>query len=185
MARGAGSERKGLMAAAALAALGGAGGALEHTGPVADGVAGVAALRARCEPVGFDVAGVQPLARCEALGAGVPGEAGIGGLAQGLTLAGLPGYAALAGAAEAVAGGAPGYSALAGSLDAMQVNPFLGPLDVWGEGPLGMLARKGLEARDRGDYAGFEQLQSLYWERMTAALERRRVLGGGREDAGR
>lgn len=60
------------------------------------------------------------------------------------------------------------------------------PLDVWGEGPLGVLARKGLEARDRGDYAGFEQLQSLYWERMMpAALERRRVLGGGREDAGR
>ena len=74
----------------------------------------------------FDVPEVQSLAPCEILGAGVPGEAGIG-----------------------------------------------------------VLARKGLEAHDRGDYAGFEQLQSLYWERMTAALERRRVLGGGREDAGR
>lgn len=169
------------MAAAALAALGGAGGALEHIGPVADGVAGVAALRERCEPVGFDMPEVQPLARCGVLGAGVPGIAGIGGLAQGMTLARLPGYAALAGGAQTVAEGAPVYAALAGRAGELEVNPFLGPFDVWGEGPLGVLARKGLEARDRGDFAGFEQLQSLYWERMTAALERRRVLGGGRE----
>ena len=174
------------MAAAALAALGGAGGALEHTGPVADGVAGVAALRALCGPVGFDVPEVQSLSRCESLGVGVPGEAGIGGLAQRMTLAWLPGYGALAGVAEAVAGGAPAYAALAGSAEELRVSPLLGPLDVWGEGPLGVLAREALAALDAGDVRGYLEKASDYWLGMEQALKRREAhkMGARRSGSG-
>ena len=170
----------------ALAALAGAGGVLEHVGPVADGVAGETALLAPCEPVGCAMPEVLPLARAEVLGFEVAEDAGFGGLAQRMTLAWLPGYGALAGVAEAVAGGAPAYAALAGSAEELRVSPLLGPLDVWGEGPLGVLAREALAALDAGDVRGYLEKASDYWLGMEQALKRREAhkMGARRSGSG-
>jgi hypothetical protein len=83
-----------------------------------------------------------------------------------------------------VARTAPEYRAAA-STAALDVDPFLTPYDVWKWGPLGDLRGEALEARERGDLGRFERLQALYWERLEKALERRRVLGGGRDGDGR
>ena len=48
-----------------------------------------------------------------------------------------------------------------------------------------MLAREALAALDAGDVRGYLEKAADYWLGMEQALERRRVLGGGREDAGR
>jgi hypothetical protein len=72
-----------------------------------------------------------------------------------------------------VAGAAPVYEMLAGSAMAMRVSPLLGPLDVWGEGPLGVLAREALAALDAGDVRGYLEKAADYWLGMEKALKRR------------
>ena len=108
------------------------------------------------------------------------------GMAQGMTLAALPGYDALAAVEEAVAGEVPVYAALAGSAEELRVSPLLGPLDVWGEGPLGVLAREALAALDAGDVSGYLVKAADYWIGMDQALKRREAhqRGGRRSGSG-
>jgi hypothetical protein len=179
-----------VLALAALAALARAGGALEHVGPVAGGVAGETALLAACEPVGFGVPWISPASGVGVVGGEVEEEVGFEGLADAVTLAAmpwheelaaaedavageLPVYAALAAAEGVVAGGEPVYAALAGSAVELRVSPLLGPLDVWGEGPLGLLAREALAALDAGDVPGYLDKAADYWLGMEKALKRR------------
>jgi hypothetical protein len=179
-----------LVVVLALAALAGAGGALEHVGPVADGVAGETVLLAPCEPVGFGVPWISPASGVGVVDGDVEEEVGFEGLADAVTLAAMPWheelaaaegavagempvYAALAAAEGAVAGGVPVYEALAGSAVELRVSPLLGPLDVWGEGPLGVLAREALAALDAGDVRGYLEKAADYWLGMEQALKRR------------
>jgi hypothetical protein len=179
-----------LVVVLALAVLAGAGGALEHVGPVADGVAGETVLLAPCEPVGFGVPWISPASGVGVVDGEVEEEVGFEGLASSVTLAAMPWHEALAAAegpvagaapvyemlataAGPVGGAAPVYEMLAGSAVAMRVSPLLGPLDVWGEGPLGVLAREALAALDAGDVRGYLVKAADYWLGMEQALKRR------------
>ena len=85
-----------------------------------------------------------------------------------------------------VAGGVPVYEALAGSAVELRVSPLLGPLDVWGEGPLGVLAREALAALDAGDVRSYLEKAADYWIGMDQALKRREAhqRGGRRSGSG-
>ncbi len=159
--------------ALALAALEGAAGALEHVGPVSVGVAGETALLAPCELVGFGVPWISPASGVGVVDGDVEEEGGFEGLADAVTLAAMPWHEELAAAEGAVAGGVPVYEALAGSAVELRVSPLLGPLDVWGEGPLGLLAREALAALDAGDVRGYLEKAADYWLGMEKALKRR------------
>jgi hypothetical protein len=190
-----------LVVVLALAALAGAGGALEHVGPVAGGVAGETMLLAPCETVGFEVAWISPASGAGVVDGEVEEEAGFEGLASSVTLAAMPWheelaaaegpvagaapvYEMLAAAEGPVGGAAPVYEMLAGSALAMRVSPLLGPLDVWGEGPLGVLAREALAALDAGDVRGYLEKAADYWLGMEQALKRREAHRRGRRGTG-
>jgi hypothetical protein len=177
--------------------------ALKHLRATVDGLPRAAALgpELRAVPAVCSPAGAQPVF-AEAVrvdgGAGVwrpvhaeavwvDGGAGVWrpvcGLAGGVG-ATVAAWGPIAGFAEPVARTAPEYRAAAATA-ALDVDPFLTPYDVWTWSPLGDLRGEALEARERGETARFQRLQALYWERLETALERRRVLGGGRDGDGR
>ena len=149
------------LGAAVLGALTVAGGPLGHVAPVPGDVAGVTVRLAACKPVSGEV----------------PAEHGIEGSAGAVTLAVLSWYEALVGFAGSVAGHAPVYEPLAGKAAAVWLSPLLGPVEVWSGGPLGVLEREALAAREAGDMAGFEAKAAGYWRMMEQALRRRAVHG--------
>jgi hypothetical protein len=93
--------------------------------------------------------------------------------AEGPVAGTAPVYEMLSAAEGPVVGAAPVYEMLSGSALAMRVSPLLGPLDVWGEGPLGVLAREALAALDAGDVRGYLVKAADYWLGMEKALKRR------------
>lgn len=130
---------------------------------------------------------VGTLAGTAMVGSTVPTAGGFGVL-TGASLAGLPFYG-LAAYVKAVEQRVPvslGFSATAAlSLEAWRqmlplkmatlqdIDPFLGPVDIWEDGPLGDLKKAAKRAAAAGDEAEYQRLVSAFWQGITAATGRR------------
>ena len=164
------------------------------------GMAGVLSLAVDVAPVGQIVAvrpvvgdgpvsgpGVPPLTETLAVGPGVPGMGGIGA-ASALIVAGLPVFIAVTSVrdTEMLAPVMPGIGALAPvtgnsvpqvkplrAFAKQDVDPFLGLVDIWEDGPLGELKKAAKRAAEAGDDAEYRRLAVAYWQGMTDAVGRR------------
>jgi hypothetical protein len=130
---------------------------------------------------------VQPLAGTVPVGAAVPEVAGIGAAAE-LNVVGLPVFMAVtsvrdvemaalvtSGIAVAVPVTGNGVLRLAPlkAFAKQDVDPFLGLVDIWEDGPLGELKKAAKRAAEAGDEAEYRRLAAAYWQAMTDAMVRR------------
>jgi hypothetical protein len=69
------------------------------------------------------------------------------------------------------------YKAAQG-MERYEVDPFLSPVDIWDDGPLGELRRAANLARMRGDEGAYDQAAREYWRTVSAAMARREVFEG-------
>jgi hypothetical protein len=66
-----------------------------------------------------------------------------------------------------------------------EVDPFLLPMDIWKDGPLGRLRHAAGQARSREDDAAYEEAAQEYWRTVNAAVARREAFEGHGNRGGR
>ena len=159
--------------AAIVVALAGAAVGLEYVAPISPAVVGETVRLPLCESLNLEVPELLPMPSSTALGGEVAEAVGFEGLAVAVTLAALPWHEAISGVEGSVAVDAPAYAMLQGVATELRVSPFLGPVEVWEEGPLGVLAQEALAALAAGDVLGYQAKAADYWLGLERAFKRR------------
>jgi hypothetical protein len=83
------------------------------------------------------------------------------------------------GVAVTVMASAPSLAGLA-RVGGPSLDPLLAPVDIWKEGEIGTLRQRVRVAGGTGDVAAVQAAADVYWEKLGAAMERRRVFEGAK-----